>query len=231
MSLLRYLKPINGLPDPKGSLSTTMSRASIASANQEVQKELNATKKRGQYKKYSPEERSAIGKYSTQHGAAATAKHSSKLWAVKISGTVKSIKKAYLDELRKRPRSDDGGEMTALHPKKRGRKLLLGEDLDAKVQIYLRKVREGGGAVSSRIALAAARGTMFDMYIKILSSRYYSMNFYNYRYPSQIQPLSACPEWRASRVKQVLGSLPNEANEVRSEKSYNFQVQVFIGGF
>ena len=54
MSLLRYLKPIDGLPDPKGYLSTTMSREDITAANQEVQKELNATKKRGQYKKYTP---------------------------------------------------------------------------------------------------------------------------------------------------------------------------------
>ena len=106
---------------------------------------------------------SAIGRYSSVHGAAATAKHFPKLWGCKISdSTVKSIKKAYLDELRKRPRSGDGGnfEITAPPPKKRGRKLLLGEDLDVKVQIYLRKVREGEGAVSARIALAAARGTI-----------------------------------------------------------------------
>ena len=161
MSLLCYLKHSNGLPDPRGSLSTTISREAIAAANQEVQKELNATKKRGQYKKYSPAQRSAIGRYSSRHGAAAAAKHFSKLWGCKISdSTVKSIKKAYLDELRKRPRSDGGGEITALPPKKRGRKLLLGEDLDMKVQIYLRKVRKGGGAVSTRIALAAARGTI-----------------------------------------------------------------------
>jgi hypothetical protein len=162
MSLLRYLKPIDGLPDPRGSLSTTVSREAIAAANQEVQKELNATrKKRGQYKKYTPEQRSAIGRYSSQHGAAAAAKHFSRLWESKISeSTVKSIKKGYLEELRKRPRADDGEGIVALPTKKRGRKLLLGEDLDTKVQIYLRKVREGGGAVSARIALAAARGIL-----------------------------------------------------------------------
>ena len=44
----------------------------------------------------------------------------------------------------KRPRSEDGGEITKLHLKKRRRKLLLGEDLDAKVQIYLKMFREGG---------------------------------------------------------------------------------------
>ena len=34
MSIRRYLKPIDGLPDPKGSLSTTIPPA-IASANRE----------------------------------------------------------------------------------------------------------------------------------------------------------------------------------------------------
>ena len=35
MSIRRYLKPIDGLPDPKGSLSTTIPSAAIASANRE----------------------------------------------------------------------------------------------------------------------------------------------------------------------------------------------------
>lgn len=71
---------------------------------------------------------------------------------------MKSIKNDYISEVRKRPRSDDGEEFASLPTKKRGRKLLLGEDLDSKVQLYLKKVRESGGAVSARIAMAAARG-------------------------------------------------------------------------
>ena len=35
MSIRRYLKPIDGLLDPKGSLSTTIPSAAIASANRE----------------------------------------------------------------------------------------------------------------------------------------------------------------------------------------------------
>ena len=35
MSIRRYLKPIDGLPDPKGSLSTTIPSAVIASANRD----------------------------------------------------------------------------------------------------------------------------------------------------------------------------------------------------
>ena len=40
--------------------------------------------------------------------------------------------------------------------------MILGEDLDSKVQKYLRKVRDGGGVVSARIAIAAARGIVLS---------------------------------------------------------------------
>ena len=63
------------------------------------------------------------------------------------------MKKEYDEEIRKRrrlePNGSDSVEITELPVRKRGRKVLLGEDLDMKVQLYLRKVREGGGAVSA----------------------------------------------------------------------------------
>ena len=164
MSLQRYFKPVDRLPDPKGPLASSVSSQAIAEANRQVQKamgESSATgKKRGTYTKYTATQCSETGKYSCQHGAAAAARHFSRKLESKVSATiVKSIKKAYVEEMRKRPRSDDGEEEISVLPvKKRGTKLLLGDDLDQKVQIYLRKVREGEGAVSSRIVIAAARG-------------------------------------------------------------------------
>ena len=53
---------------------------------------------------------------------------------------------------------EDRGDLSQLPTRKRGRRVLLGDDLDRKVQLYLKKVREGGGVVSARIAMAAARG-------------------------------------------------------------------------
>ena len=44
--------------------------------------------------------------------------------------------------------------------RKCGRPLLLGQELDTKVQLYLKKVRDGGGAVSAQIAIAAAWGIL-----------------------------------------------------------------------
>ena len=56
MSLLRYFKQRDGLPDPRGELSTAIRPSAIARANREVLQEIAATtqagKKRGPYRKY-----------------------------------------------------------------------------------------------------------------------------------------------------------------------------------
>ena len=77
MALLRYLKPVDGLPDPRGSLSSSIPTQAIAEANKEVQKAIlsEAGGKRGAYQKYSPTVRSDIGKYACQHGPAAAARY------------------------------------------------------------------------------------------------------------------------------------------------------------
>ena len=57
MALRKYLRPLNGLPDPKGPLSSRIPSAAIAEANRLVsktRKEETETKKCRPYKKYSP---------------------------------------------------------------------------------------------------------------------------------------------------------------------------------
>ena len=66
--------------------------------------------------------------------------------------------------MKKKRAAQDDSDVTVLPPKKRGRPVLLGENLDRKVQLYLRKVREGGGVVSVRIAMSAARGILLSRY-------------------------------------------------------------------
>ena len=52
MSLLRYLKQKDGLPDPKGSLTSEVPTRAIVRANQEVEAELvEQKKKRGPYRR------------------------------------------------------------------------------------------------------------------------------------------------------------------------------------
>ena len=161
MSLRRYLRPKDGLPNPRGSLSSSMSSIAIAQANKEVQEILKPKeKKRGKYNKFSAELRAEIGKYASYHGVAATARHFSRKLKKKVSeSTARSIRDSYLIEA-KRKRVEDLEDIEALPEKKRGRPLLLGDVLDEKVQLYLRKVREAGGTVSAGIAIAAARGLL-----------------------------------------------------------------------
>ena len=49
-SILRYLKPVDGMPDPRGSITRVLptSMSTVALANKEVQNVL-APKKRGPY--------------------------------------------------------------------------------------------------------------------------------------------------------------------------------------
>ena len=63
------------------------------------------------------------------------------------------------------------GEIAMLPPKKRGRQVLLDEESDIKVQMYLKYVREGGVVVSARIVLAAARGFLL-MYDRSMLAEY-----------------------------------------------------------
>ena len=73
MSLLKYLKPKDGLPDPKRPLLQSVPSPAIAAVKEEVNKVESGGKKHGPYRQYTPEECSAIGKYMNAHGIVAAA--------------------------------------------------------------------------------------------------------------------------------------------------------------
>jgi len=102
-----------------------------------------------------------MGQYCVSHGPAATARYFSRKLKCHVSdNTVKSIKKVYREEQRKRRRRGEDDHIESLPEKKRGRGLLLGNDLDCLLQLYLKKIRSNGGPVTARIAMAAARGLL-----------------------------------------------------------------------
>ncbi len=92
MSLYRYLKPISsnekpatrdGLPNPKGHLSTKIPASAIESANElvrETQSQAACTKQksRGVYHKLIPDMRARLGRYACENGIAAAARHFSR---------------------------------------------------------------------------------------------------------------------------------------------------------
>ncbi len=161
MSLLKYFKPVsgNGLPDPRGPLSELLPARAIEAANKEVEKS-KQPKKRGTYNCFSSEQRAKIGKYACENGVVAASKFFSKGLNKKINeSTVRGIKIGYLSELSRKRKAEKDLAILYLPTAKRGRPLLLGSDIDKMVQIYLKKLREGG-AVSARIAISSAKGIL-----------------------------------------------------------------------
>lgn len=108
--------------------------------------------------------RAQIGKYATVHGVSTASNIFSRKVGQRISeATVRSIRDSYTEELKcRRKRCGSTAEITELPERKRGRHVLLGEDLDRMVQSYLKKVREEGGVVTARITIAAARGILLS---------------------------------------------------------------------
>ena len=72
--------------------------------------------------------------------------------------TVRSFKKVYDAELKGKRQREEDLAVTELHPKKRGRKLLLGKKIDSAVQEYVLKLREYGCPVDTYLVVAAAEG-------------------------------------------------------------------------
>ena len=70
------------------------------------------------------------------------------------------MKNSYKSEL-KRKRAEPS-KITELPPKKRGRPLLLGEELDKQVKAYLLSLRSCGAVVNTAITLTCAHGIVVN---------------------------------------------------------------------
>ena len=147
-SLREFFQLKDGLPESGGPLSASMSSGAILQANKEVSAAKSSRKTCGKYNKFSDELRADIGRYASYHGVAPASRHFTKKLGDKVGeSTVRSIRDSYLIEAKRR-RVDNVENLDILPHKKRGRPPLLGE--------ALRKVRDGGGTVTARIAVAAA---------------------------------------------------------------------------
>ena len=134
-----------------------LSIGAIKDANEAV-RAVKQPKTRGVYSKISPENQAAVAKYAIEHGNKAAVRHFGRKLDVDLkASSVATWKSKYLSEMqRKINAGDDDKEVTSLPVKKRGRPLLLGEDLDEKVKRYVVAIRNNGGIVTTAITLAAA---------------------------------------------------------------------------
>ena len=85
------MKPVHGLPDPRGSLLAGVPSRAISEANKRGSGR-KSRDKRGPYVKFSSSQRCETAKCADQHGAAETSRHFSRKLDVKSS-----IKKAYVE--------------------------------------------------------------------------------------------------------------------------------------
>ena len=79
------------------------------------------------------------------HVISAAARYFTRKLHTNISkSTVRSIQDLYLIEVKRKRQHAESGAIDDLPEKKSRRKLLLGEHLDETLQLYIKKVREGG---------------------------------------------------------------------------------------
>ena len=164
MSLLKYfkLKSDSVLPNPNGPLSKLVPSSSIIAANEAVKDAISeTTKTRGPYVQFTAEEKARMGKRAAECGIASTVRYFNKIYSdreVKES-SVRTWKKKYTDEVNKRKRAgEEEIDISELPDKKRGRRLLLGEELDRQVQSYILDLRDNGAVINSTITMAVAQG-------------------------------------------------------------------------
>ena len=162
MALYHYFKqhPDEKLPDPQGPLLIKMPSSSIASANGEVRSVASQEPaSRGAYSKFTSEQKAVIGKRAAEHGVAATIHFYANKFPNLKESSVHTWKSAYTLEIKKRRREGHNDlSVKTLHEKKRGRPLLLGDELDMQVRAYLTTLRENGAVVNTAIAIACAKG-------------------------------------------------------------------------
>ena len=109
------------------------------------------------YTSYTDENRAAIGKYTVENSNAAALRHFRPHFMELRESTVRSFKTKYLAAVKENRGLDHPTDVTAIPSKMRDKPLPL-EEMDRKVQKYIKALREAGTPVSLPLVMAAAKG-------------------------------------------------------------------------
>ena len=166
-SIKSYFKPT--VPT---SNCSSLPEAAILAAKKEVKKEeermVKAGNKRGMYGRVSAEDKAKIGKYATENGVTASLRHFRR--SDDFSDLKESTVRGWMNAYKKQLGKTFTDLVTELPDKKRGRPLLIGEDLEDQVITFLKQVRSCcGGWINAPIALAAAKGIVMNKDSNLLS--------------------------------------------------------------
>ena len=147
------------LPDPEGPLSRDIPSSSIGITDTrmcQVQQEASSERtSRGPYISLTPERKFSVGKRAAENGVTATLHYYSKSFpnvALKET-TVRRFKDNYLLHI-----NDFTGpaNLQELPYKKRGRPLLIGEELDKQVKQYITYLRKEGAVINLHVVMAVS---------------------------------------------------------------------------
>lgn len=158
MALFKYLQRIDKCDDDK-MLNSIESQQTKTKDQSKMPQERE--KKRGQYLKFSNEEKATIGKYASEHGVARAGRHF-KDKNVKES-SIRDWKKAYEIEVNEKCKRAKPGEpvvVTTLPGKKRGRPPVLGVTLDEQLQKRIISMRAHQATINSSVVVGIGRGLL-----------------------------------------------------------------------
>ena len=115
--------------------------------------------------KLTPAQRYQVGKRVAEHGIAASIRYfMTKFPDLELKeATVRRLKNLYLSGLQKKPlESRCDHTVQELIPKKRGRPLILGEELDKQVREYLLETRRRGGTINISVVITTGTGIVMS---------------------------------------------------------------------
>ena len=118
-------------------------------------KNLSSKRKRGNYNHYSPELRAQIGKYASENGNLRALNHFKAQLPNLKESTVRTFKQAYQKKLKEMKRQGIQESVTSIPHDTRGRPPLL-LDLDQKLILLLKSIRNRGGVVNFNVVKASA---------------------------------------------------------------------------
>jgi len=169
-TLLKYFKPVSSkatrnerLPDPDSSLKRVVPSSSIARANELVTEVLEQSE-RGPYVKLTGAQRYQIGKRAAEHGVTAAIRYfKTKFPDLPLKETtVRRLKNLYHQELLTKPLELGDDIVPELVPMKRGRPLLIGDELDRQVREYILETRRVGGDINTAVVIAGGTGIVMS---------------------------------------------------------------------
>lgn len=141
MSLHNYFNIVEKKSNLPTAAQSGIGERATSFANREVMKVLMEKKKpsrKHRYTKYADSDRAAIGKWANFHGAASAVKKFRSKYPLLNESTCRAMRNAYIADKKKTQRpAAPVAQVHELLKQKRGPKLLVGEDIDAKIARYI----------------------------------------------------------------------------------------------